>query len=77
MICDIIELNASQTCICANRVLVHEDVHDKFIEKVATLMKEQLKLGSGFEASTSQGPLINKSAVEKVKHLSSGFILYN
>lgn len=55
-----------KTCICANRILVQEGVYDKFIEKLAIAMKQQLHVGDGFNDKTTQGPLINKKAVEKV-----------
>eukprot|EP01135_Chromosphaera_perkinsii_P012057 Nk52_evm20s2578 gene=Nk52_evmTU20s2578 len=57
--------NSGQTCVCANRVFVHEDVHDEFVEKF-THEVERLKVGDGMEKGVSQGPLINESAVEKV-----------
>lgn len=61
--------NAGQTCICANRILVQEGIHDKFIEALAKAMKEQLIVGHGLDAKSTQGPLINKRALEKVKRL--------
>ncbi len=57
---------SGQTCICANRILVQEQVYDKFVEKLALAMKEQLHIGDGFNEKTTQGPLINQRAVEKV-----------
>ncbi len=58
--------NAGQTCVCANRILVQEGIHDAF---VAALSREvaTLRLGDGREPGTTQGPLISQSAVEKVK----------
>jgi succinate-semialdehyde dehydrogenase / glutarate-semialdehyde dehydrogenase len=47
--------NAGQTCISANRVFVHQDVHDNFV----TILKEKMK-------DLALPPLINKSAIEKV-----------
>ncbi len=32
-------------------------------------MKEQLKVGSGFDSTVTQGPLINQQALEKVDRL--------
>ena len=60
---------AFQTCVCANRVLVQEGIHDRFVEAVAKTMDEQLKVGNGLDAGVTQGPLINSRAAEKVcKH---------
>tara|TARA_R110000751_G_scaffold116604_2_gene216292 strand:+ start:42471 stop:43913 length:1443 start_codon:yes stop_codon:yes gene_type:complete len=57
--------NAGQTCVCANRIYVHETVYDKFaqifINKVA-----QLKVGNGLESATDIGPLIDANAAKKV-----------
>ncbi|MDO9221487.1 MAG: aldehyde dehydrogenase family protein, partial [Thiobacillus sp.] len=58
--------NSGQTCVCANRVFVHEAVFDVFAEKFAHAVA-QLKVGNGFEAGTEVGPLINTAALEKVE----------
>ncbi len=57
--------NAGQTCVCANRILVHEKIYDEFIEQ---LVKEvdALKVGNGLEPNVTIGPLINKSGLNKV-----------
>ena len=48
---------------------MQEEVYDKFIEMLACAMKEQLRVGSGFDSNTTQGPLINPTAVNKVHRL--------
>ena len=58
--------NAGQTCVCANRILVQDGVYDKFAEKLASEVLK-LKVGLGTEVGTTQGPLINPAAVEKVE----------
>ena len=58
--------NAGQTCVCANRLLVQDDVYDAFAEKLAAAVN-QLVVGDGRQDSTNQGPLINMAAVEKVE----------
>ena len=58
--------NAGQTCICADKVLVHDDVHDAFAEKLAEKMA-RLRLGHGLDKSTTHGPLINAAALDKVE----------
>ncbi len=61
--------NTGQTCVCANRIYVQDKIYDVFTEKLTKAVKA-LKLGNGLEDTTQQGPLINKSAVEKVeKHI--------
>jgi len=61
--------NAGQTCVCANRLYVQDGVYDAFVKKFAAKVK-QLKVGNGFEAGVTQGPLIESSAAAKVeRHL--------
>ncbi|XP_036767557.2 succinate-semialdehyde dehydrogenase, mitochondrial isoform X2 [Manis pentadactyla] len=63
--------NSGQTCVCSNRFLVQKGIHDSFVKKFAEAIKTNLHVGSGFEERTTQGPLINEKAVEKVeKHVS-------
>ncbi len=58
--------NSGQTCVCANRLYVHERVYDAFAEKLRAAV-EQLKVGRGTEDGVVQGPLINEAAVRKVE----------
>ena len=62
--------NSGQTCICANRIFVHEKIYDEFLKKfVAEVAK--IKVGNGLEVTTNSGPLIDKNSLEKVKdHVS-------
>uniref|UniRef100_A0A0B7AUN9 Succinate-semialdehyde dehydrogenase n=1 Tax=Arion vulgaris TaxID=1028688 RepID=A0A0B7AUN9_9EUPU len=60
---------SGQTCISANRILVQAGVYDRFIEALAKAIKAQLKVGDGLASGTTQGPLINQRAVEKVDGL--------
>ncbi|KAJ4413396.1 hypothetical protein N0V82_008565 [Gnomoniopsis sp. IMI 355080] len=57
---------SGQTCVCANRLYVQKGVAKAFVEKLVKAV-EALKTGPGLESSTTQGPLVNKSAVDKVK----------
>ena len=62
--------NSGQTCVCANRLLVHEKVYDAFADKLAERVS-QLNVGNGLEEAVNQGPLIDEDAVEKVEaHIS-------
>ncbi|MDH3281401.1 MAG: NAD-dependent succinate-semialdehyde dehydrogenase, partial [Gammaproteobacteria bacterium] len=58
--------NTGQTCVCANRFLVQEEVYAEFTEKLTQAVKA-LKVGSGFEDDVQQGPLIDMQAVTKVE----------
>uniref|UniRef100_A0A8C2CYQ3 Succinate-semialdehyde dehydrogenase, mitochondrial n=1 Tax=Cyprinus carpio TaxID=7962 RepID=A0A8C2CYQ3_CYPCA len=60
--------NSGQTCVCSNRFLVQSGIHDAFMEKLAKAMDAQLKVGHGSEPTTTQGPLINTRAAEKVEN---------
>lgn len=46
--------NAGQTCVCANRFLVHEAVFDAFAERLVRAV-EQLKVGAGVEPGCKSG----------------------
>jgi succinate-semialdehyde dehydrogenase/glutarate-semialdehyde dehydrogenase len=58
--------NAGQTCVCANRFYVQAGVYDAFVEKLAA-RSQTIKVGNGFEAGVSQGPLIDDQAIAKVE----------
>ncbi|MGM0839944.1 MAG: NAD-dependent succinate-semialdehyde dehydrogenase [Bacillota bacterium] len=61
--------NAGQTCVCSNRVYVHESIVDSFTEKLVEKVKG-LKVGNGLEEGVDIGPLIDENAIEKVqKHV--------
>jgi succinate-semialdehyde dehydrogenase len=60
--------NTGQTCVCANRCLVHEKVYDAFVELLKVKMTQNLKPGDTLSEKTTIGSLINKEAVEKVKN---------
>lgn len=55
--------NTGQSCIAAERLYVHEDVHTSFVKRFAELSR---KLTIGAPSSADMGPLINKGAVENV-----------
>src|SRR5690242_13305583 len=54
-----------QTCMAGSRLVVHEDVHDELVERVASRAKE-IVLGNPLEAATEMGPLANAQQFEKV-----------
>lgn len=57
--------NSGQTCVCANRLLVQEGVHDEFAHRL-TAAVARLRVGDGLAGETDQGPLIDEPAVAKV-----------
>jgi succinate-semialdehyde dehydrogenase / glutarate-semialdehyde dehydrogenase len=58
--------NTGQTCVCANRLLVHSAVYDDFAGRLAEAVSA-LKVADGFTEGAQQGPLIDMAAVEKVE----------
>jgi len=58
--------NSGQTCVCTNRFLVQDGIHDLFAEKLAAAVG-RLEVGDGLQKGTQQGPLIDMAAVEKVE----------
>jgi succinate-semialdehyde dehydrogenase/glutarate-semialdehyde dehydrogenase len=58
--------NTGQTCVCANRLFVHDKVNDGFAAKLVERVRK-LKVGPGTESGVSQGPLINRDALDKVE----------
>jgi succinate-semialdehyde dehydrogenase / glutarate-semialdehyde dehydrogenase len=62
--------NTGQTCICANRLLVHAPVYEAFAKKLVQAVA-QLRVGDGLKGPTDQGPLIDTKALAKVEqHLA-------
>ncbi len=58
--------NTGQTCVCANRILVQDEVYDEFANRLAAAVTA-LKVGNGMHEGVQQGPLIDMHAVEKVE----------
>jgi succinate-semialdehyde dehydrogenase/glutarate-semialdehyde dehydrogenase len=58
--------NTGQTCVCANRFIVHSKVYDAFAEKLAVAVRK-LRVGDGLVGETDQGPLIDAKALAKVE----------
>jgi len=58
--------NNGQTCVCANRFYVHDDVYEDFAQKFKAAVA-QLKIGNGLEPGVDLGPLIDDNAVKKVE----------
>ena len=58
--------NAGQTCVCANRILVQDGIHDAFAARLGRAV-EALRVGPGNMPGTTIGPLINAQAIHKVR----------
>jgi len=58
---------AGQRCTTLRRLLVHEDVYDEFVPKLAKAY-DQIMPGNPLEEGTLLGPLHNEDAVAKFEH---------
>ena len=57
--------NAGQTCVCANRVYVHERVQAPFANQMADAVKA-LRVGDPMSDQTQVGPLVDRQGQDKV-----------
>ncbi|SHJ08849.1 aldehyde dehydrogenase [Pseudozobellia thermophila] len=60
--------NCGQVCTCNERMYVHEDVYDTFMEKFLARTKA-LKVGDPMLDETEMGPKVNRSELEHIEHL--------
>jgi succinate-semialdehyde dehydrogenase/glutarate-semialdehyde dehydrogenase len=60
--------HSAETCTAANRFYAEAGIADEFTAKLAAAMGA-VKIGSGFDADVTCGPLINKKAVDDVDGL--------
>ncbi|QOF75563.1 NAD-dependent succinate-semialdehyde dehydrogenase (plasmid) [Aminobacter sp. SR38] len=60
--------NAGQTCVCANRFLVQDGIHDAFVEKLSNAASA-MRVGDGMDDGVEIGPLIDDAAVAKVEEM--------
>jgi len=58
--------NSGQTCISANRIFVQDGIYDDFVPALVEAARA-LKVGNGLDPETKVGPLIERSALDKVE----------
>jgi len=58
--------HSGQTCVCANRILVHSTVYAEFASRLAERVSK-FKVGDGFDNDTTHGPVIHARGLEKVE----------
>jgi alpha-ketoglutaric semialdehyde dehydrogenase len=56
---------SGQRCTAASRVIAHGAIYDQLASRLVERV-EQMRLGPGWEDDTDVGPVINKSALEKI-----------
>ncbi len=59
-------LCAGQSCTAGERLLVHRDVRDEFVARLASLVPRHAVLGDPFAETTTMGPLNNDGVAEKM-----------
>ncbi len=60
--------NNGQTCVCANRLLVQDSVHDEFVKRALAAV-QKMRLGNGLEEGVTTGPLISPKVVKDMETL--------
>ena len=62
--------NTGQDCTCGSRIYVQSSVYDKFL----AIFKEKImayKLGNGFDADSSAGPLVSSFSQDPKRAVTS------
>ena len=59
--------NLGEACTAANRIYVHEEVEDRFVDRFTEKMAA-LKIGNGLDAGIDVGPLVNAETRDKVDY---------
>ncbi len=59
-------LCAGQSCTAGERFLVHEAVHDEFVERVREVVQRDVRLGDPFDDETTMGPINNEPNAAKM-----------
>jgi len=61
-------LNMGQTCACAKRLYVPENLHDAVVAELKALI-EAMPMGNGMDAGVAMGPIQNRMQYDKVVSL--------
>ena len=59
-------LCSGQSCTAGERFLVHEDVHDEYLDKLTAVVSRSIRLGDPFADETTMGPLNNEGTAAKM-----------
>jgi succinate-semialdehyde dehydrogenase/glutarate-semialdehyde dehydrogenase len=59
-------LCAGQSCTAGELFLVHESVHDEFVERLRAAIARSVRLGDPLAEETTMGPLNNEATAEKM-----------
>ena len=58
--------NGGQTCVCANRLFVHDTIYDAFAERFSAAVAK-LVVAEGFSTGAEIGPLISVAARDRIE----------
>lgn len=58
--------NQGQICTATSRILVQDEVYDRFLDKFKAQVKQISKVGDPFEESTFQGPQVTKAQYDRI-----------
>jgi len=61
--------NTGQTCVTANRIYVHESLHDQFVTSFVAAMGRELRMGRGLDSGVTQGPIINQRQFDRLEKM--------
>lgn len=60
-----IYLANGQACIAASRLLLHDDIHDEFVDRFAAVART-IKVGDATDPSSEMGPLVSRRQLDLV-----------
>lgn len=60
--------NCGQVCTCNERMYVHEDIYDEFMEKFMAQVRD-IKVGDPFDPASGMGPKVNKNELKHMEEM--------
>ena len=60
-------LNAGQSCTAGERILVHEDVREEYLDLLTAAIDKQIHIGDPFDDATTLGPVNNEPTAAKTE----------
>jgi acyl-CoA reductase-like NAD-dependent aldehyde dehydrogenase len=58
-------MQSGQSCACASRLLVHESVHDQFLERLLGVI-DAVSVGNPFDPAVTFGPVVSQAALDRI-----------
>jgi acyl-CoA reductase-like NAD-dependent aldehyde dehydrogenase len=57
---------SGQVCTCGTRVLLHESIHDKFVDMILDGTRK-LRIGPGLDPASEMGPVVSAEQLERIQ----------